>query len=350
MDKYLTKKSKADETISENLDSDGSQSTTSQKSEESKRKAPARKYNIAWENEYFAIENNSKTICLICRMEYSDNKKYAIDRHFTTTHSEINVKFSDPTKRAKEIQRLKNELSGEKKIIQKFLDKNEILACASYRIAFNLAQSAKPYTDGEFYKDLLLSTVKILCQNVDDKTTGYLVENIQLLPLSEQTISRRVNDLGKDIETKLKSDLKKCHSFSLALDETTDIGDTSQLAFWVRYINDINSYEENLLALVPLKEQTRGEDIFNSFLQVASPSRFDLDLKKLVCVCTDGAPAMTAKTKGFVARLKQHLSENGITHKLIAYHCILHQESLCAKAIERGCDVLKTVTEVSIHS
>lgn len=75
-------------------------------------------------------------------------------------------------------------------------------------------------------------------------------------------------------------------------------------------------------------------------------SRFDLDLSKLDCVCTDGAPSMVGKHNGFVAMLKKYMSENGIDHKLISYHCILHQENLCAKAIDGQTDVLKTVTEV----
>lgn len=77
-------------------------------------------------------------------------------------------------------------------------------------------------------------------------------------------------------------------------------------------------------------------------------SRFELNLEKLVCVCTNGAPALIAKSQGFVARLKKYQSEKGIEQKLFSYHCILHQGNLCAKAIEGEYDVLKTVTEIYI--
>lgn len=78
-------------------------------------------------------------------------------------------------------------------------------------------------------------------------------------------------------------------------------------------------------------------------------SRFDLDLRKLVGICTDGAPAMVGKHSGFVANVEKHMQQNGIEHKLISYHCILHQENLYAKAIEgqNQNDVLKIVTEVN---
>lgn len=344
MDKFVTKKKIGDSNAPANSDSDSNrgQSSTSQKREEPK--TVVRRFNLQWENDYFVTENKGKTLCLLCRHEFSDNKKYAIERHFTLKHSGEHTKFLDSTKREIEVARLKNELQGEKKVIRNFLDKNEVLTSASYQIAFNLAKSAKPYTDSEFYKDLLHSTISTLCTNFDEKVKVNLLDNVRLLPISGQTISRRVHDLGAHIEFELRNNLQKCHSFALALDETTDIADVSQLVFWVRYVIDMNTFGEELLALVPLNEKTRAIDIFNAFLSVMS--RFNLNLKKLACICTDGAPAMTGKTNGFVVNVQKHMRQNGIQHDLVAYHCILHQENLCAKAIEKGNNVLAIVTEV----
>jgi len=47
---------------------------------------------------------------------------------------------------------------------------------------------------------------------------------------------------------------------------------------------------------------------------------------KINSVCTDGAPVMTGKINGCVALLKQFLDR-----ELFSYHCIIHQEALCAK-------------------
>lgn len=161
MDQSVTvTKKKAEDNSQENpsSDSSSSQPTTSQP----KHKPVNRKFNLQWENDFFVTESNKKTICLVCRIEFSDNKKYSIERHFTSQHGDKHTKFLDPTKRAIEIDRLKNELQGEKTVVRKFLDKNEILTCASYQIAFNIAKSAKPYTDGEFHKSLLQTTFSIL--------------------------------------------------------------------------------------------------------------------------------------------------------------------------------------------
>ena len=46
------------------------------------------------------------------------------------------------------------------------------------------------------------------------------------------------------------------------------------------------------------------------------------------------APAMTGRTSGFVAHLLSHLQGLGIpTDSLHMYHCIIHQESLCARVL-----------------
>lgn len=310
------------------------------------RKETQREFHAEWEELYFVSEHKNKAICLICRHNFTQNKKYTFERHFNGNHSEFNVKFSLSSKeRAAKISQLKNELTSEQKFVKKFLSTNEIVTRASYEIAFEIAKQGKPYTDGEFHKQLMQTTIETLCEHWDEKQKTQLLEKIKLLPASHQTIGRRINDIAGEIEANLKCDLEQCEAFSLALDETTDIKDASQLLFWVRYIiND--RIEENVLALVPLEEQTQGVDVFNAFLKVVE--RFSLDLKKLESVCTDGAPPMIGKDIGFVASLKKYVAENFGHQLLISYHCIIHQENLCAKDLEKNCNILKTVTKVYV--
>ncbi|KAI0979346.1 hypothetical protein GJ496_001686 [Pomphorhynchus laevis] len=54
----------------------------------------------------------------------------------------------------------------------------------------------------------------------------------------------------------------------------------------------------------------------------------DIDLRKLVSVCTDGAPSMVGKEFGAVTLLEK------MNNSLLRYHCIIHQEeSLCGKTL-----------------
>ena len=49
----------------------------------------------------------------------------------------------------------------------------------------------------------------------------------------------------------------------------------------------------------------------------------------MISLCTDSAPAVMAKNEGFIAHLKRGIKDPNV---LISFHCILHQQNLCAKS------------------
>lgn len=55
----------------------------------------------------------------------------------------------------------------------------------------------------------------------------------------------------------------------------------------------------------------------------------NVTLEKLASVTTDGAPAMTGRHTGFVALCR--LSPD--FPKFLHYHCIIHQQAMCAKVM-----------------
>ena len=116
--------------------------------------------------------------------------------------------------------------------------------------------------------------------------------------------------------------------YSIALDESTDINDSAQVLLFIRLItSDFHGYEE-LLDLGSLTERTRGIDVLNLFKETLC--KVNPNLSNLVSVCTDGAPSMIGKHELFVALLRRELSNPDM---LISFHCILHQEKLCAKSL-----------------
>lgn len=82
--------------------------------------------------------------------------------------------------------------------------------------------------------------------------------------------------------------------------------------------------KEKLIKRITLKGKCTGLDIFKEF-DIAF-KEMDIDLQKIVSVTTDGAPNMVGKNIGFIQYLKQK-----ITPSLIEFHCIIHQQVLCAK-------------------
>lgn len=60
---------------------------------------------------------------------------------------------------------------------------------------------------------------------------------------------------------------------------------------------------------------------------------------------TDGVPAMCGKTSGLVGRVWEKMPEENCAGELTVDHCIIHQESLCGKALKME-HVMTTVTQV----
>ena len=68
--------------------------------------------------------------------------------------------------------------------------------------------------------------------------------------------------MGNDIEKTLKGETQSFDFFELALDETTNVTNTAQLAIFIRGINSDFKVQEDLLFPELMLETTRGEDLF----------------------------------------------------------------------------------------
>ena len=122
----------------------------------------------------------------------------------------------------------------------------------------------------------------------------------------------------------------KC--FSIALDESTDILDTAQLLIFIRGIDEHFCITEELLSMESLKGTTTGQDMFNGVMHSLEKSQLCLD--KLVSIKTDGAPLLTGKRSGLIKRINDKIQADYPLHKVLSFHCIIHQESLCESRLD----------------
>ena len=139
------------------------------------------------------------------------------------------------------------------------------------------------------------------------------------ISLSRQTVTKRIEDIADNIESTLKSRIEKCEVFSLALDGSTDIKDTNQMAVMIRGVTDEFDIVEELLDIYSMKGRTTGKNVHDAVMCILY--KFNLQLTKLCGLTTDGAPSMIGKNTGLTTMLKKTLA-----HEIIASHCILHQE------------------------
>ena len=290
-----------------------------------------------WEEEFAFVEVNNKPICLICMRAIAVMKRDNLKRHHET--HDIFTKDYPPGSyiRTERIKTLKTALCGQQSSLKFHVKESDRVTEASFKVAWNVARSKRPFTEGELMKTCWLDASESLF--ADFKNKDAIIKQIGKLQLSDSTLCRRVEDISDNLFFKLIEDLKKSSHFSLALDESTDVSDTAQLMIWVRFF-DGNNFNEELLALLPLTGQTRGEDVCLAVMDFFRGPGKEIDLGKLVSVTTDGAPSMVGREKGLVALLRK---EEGVPD-FLSYHCIIHQEQLCCKL--RGGELKTTMGKV----
>ncbi|GFW65452.1 zinc finger MYM-type protein 6 [Trichonephila clavipes] len=114
---------------------------------------------------------------------------------------------------------------------------------------------------------------------------------IRRIPLSNNTVQTRIDEMSQDVESFLCDYLQTTH-FSLQLDESTLPGNESLLLAHARFIMDQEHHEEMLFART-LTTDTKGESIFNVLKEYFIEN--SIFLSNIISVATDGAPAMVGR-------------------------------------------------------
>ena len=211
---------------------------------------------------------------------------------------------------------------------------------ASYSVAWKIARAKAAHTTGErLIKPAAIEMARIMCGEV-------VANKLAMVPLSDNTIKRRIEELSADILQQTIAAVKRSKNFSLQLDETTDIGSDAQLMVFVRY-RTADDYVEQFLFCRPLTKYTTGEEIYkkvDSFFE-----EHQLLWTDCVSACADGAPAMMGIKKGFMSFAKKQNND------ILIVHCYLHRENLAAKDIQANLasvfkEVVCVVNYIKSHS
>uniref|UniRef100_UPI00358EC2D2 protein FAM200C-like n=1 Tax=Myxine glutinosa TaxID=7769 RepID=UPI00358EC2D2 len=206
---------------------------------------------------------------------------------------------------------------------------------ASYEVALLIAKDKKAHTIGEtLVKPCAVVMANLVCGPEEAK-------KLKSVPLCNNTIKRRIEDMSKDIVAQVTQELResRCH-FSLQLDESTDVASCSQLLVFARYLAGF-SVKEEFLFCSPLKTTTKSVDIMNIVNNFMEEN--GIEWTKLGSLCTDGAPAMMGKRSGFVALVKDKCPD------VIVTHCVLHRHALATKTLPKELgDVMAIVTAVNV--
>ncbi|KAF2364662.1 hypothetical protein FHG87_004574 [Trinorchestia longiramus] len=204
---------------------------------------------------------------------------------------------------------------------------------ASYEVAYLIAKQGKPHTIGE-------TLVKPAVLKIANMMLGKEAEvKLSQINLSNDTISDRIEDMSRDILAQVVADLISSPTkFSLQLDETIDVFNSSQLAVFVRYVKD-DVMKEDFLFCKPLTTTTtKAADVKKLVHNFFKNNSLLWDM--VSAVCSDRAPVMPGRKSGFSAVVKADAPH------IIVTHCILHRHALATKTLPpKQAEVLKIVME-----
>ena len=176
--------------------------------------------------------------------------------------------------------------------------------------------------------------VKVCDLVCPDKRQAFL--NVSL---SRNTVAEHACELATNLHKQLVEKGKDFIAYSLTVDESSD---TAQLSIFIHGVDSSLCITEELLGLKSMHGTTTGKEINEEVSKCVNEMRLPWD--KLVGLTTDGAPAMCGQRSGLVGRIQDKMQENN-AGELTVYHCIIHQEVLCGKALKTE-HVISTVTRV----
>lgn len=202
---------------------------------------------------------------------------------------------------------------------------------ASYEISALIAKAGKPHSIAE---NLIRSSIEVVMKTMLKKDPHEVLAN---LPLSNNSVSRRIDEMAADVEEQLVNTLRHVN-FALQVDESVVRDNEAILLAYVRFLQEDEMKEEFLFART-LTTNTTAESIYDEVMGFLSEKQ--IPVENISACASDGAPAMIGRHKGFLSRLQKRVPG------LFRVHCILHREHLAAKQLSGA---LHDALQLVIHA
>lgn len=127
---------------------------------------------------------------------------------------------------------------------------------AFYKVSLLIEKNSKSHSISEI---LILSAFKEIVDIILGKDSSNKM--MKSVPLSNDTVSKKIDKMADDIENKLINYLKE-NNFVLQIDESTVTDNKAILLTYVRFINECKEIVEELLFAKSLTTDTKGLSIF----------------------------------------------------------------------------------------
>ena len=168
---------------------------------------------------------------MIYNQNVNVNKDNNIKRHYDSKHADGVYGKLKGRDRELKVKQLKEQLKSQRFMFQKMHTDNEKTVRCSFLIAQRIAQTIKPYSEGDFVKKCLTDVAEKMCPKMAQE-----FEKISL-STDDRTIARRIDELAGGICDTLKDKVKNFVLRSFAVDESTDVKDAAQLAIFIKRVD-----------------------------------------------------------------------------------------------------------------
>ncbi|XP_067139511.1 zinc finger BED domain-containing protein 5-like [Centruroides vittatus] len=163
---------------------------------------------------------------------------------------------------------------------------------ASYKVSYRIAKCKKPHSIGETL--VLPAAIDIIATMLGES----YADQLKIIPL---TVGRQISDISEDLCDQLIEKVK-LSSFTLQVDEATDVLKDAHLITYVRYVVETD-VREDMLFCKPIECNTTARQVFNIIDNFFNEN--DILWENCVGLCTDGAPSMAGKNAGLQALVRK---------------------------------------------
>ncbi|KAL3877434.1 hypothetical protein ACJMK2_035140 [Sinanodonta woodiana] len=198
-----------------------------------------RQCNDDWTVQYCFVQQHTNVICLLCHSTVAVAKVSNIKRHYETKHRDFHNVVGD--ERTAQIESLRRSLNRQQNIFSKQTADFSVACEVSYEISLMIAKSGRPFTDGDFVKQCMITASEKLCPEA--------VRKLQTVALNRMTVQRRISHLSADVTRQLADKAANFVYFSLAADESTDINSTAQMLVFVCGVSSSFDITKELIGL-----------------------------------------------------------------------------------------------------
>ncbi|GFX83511.1 zinc finger MYM-type protein 6 [Trichonephila clavipes] len=211
---------------------------------------------------FCVVDDEERPICVICNEKLANEsmKPAKLKRHLEPKHKELQ------NQHAYFFQRRAENLKIQSANLKKFTTLHQKALRASLEVSYLIGKTMKPHTIGE---SLILSSATKMTSIMHGDKYG---NELKTIPLSRDTVSRRISEMSRNIESEVIKRIQNSSVFALQLDETTDITKMSQLIIYVRFIFN-EDVTETFLCCKSLGGKTTGEktfEIINEYFEAKS--------------------------------------------------------------------------------